>query len=101
MNRIVGVAILALALAGCGRASAESRPGAPSTIQASVARFHVEGMACSSCANRLREGLRKLDGVKDVQADLSKKEVVVSHDETRISAASIKSEIVSLGFEVG
>ncbi len=86
-----------LALAGCARASADTSTHG-SAVQAAVARFHVDGIACSACANRLRDGLRKLDGVSDVQVDVAKKDVVVSYDASRTSAASIKNEIVRLGF---
>lgn len=88
---------VSLALANCARASADG--GAhPFAVEGAVARFHVEGIACSACANRLRDGLRELDGVADVQVDLAKKDVVVAYDAARTSAAAIRSEIVRLGF---
>ena len=68
-------------------------------MQAASVRFHVEGMACDRCSARLREGLRKLDGVIDVEADHQKKEVAVRYDSTRVTPERIKQEIQRYGFE--
>jgi hypothetical protein len=99
-----GLVLLAAALAvGCQTASAEPRHGsttpagkAPSVAsatptQASV-RFHVEGMACERCSGRLRDGLRKLDGVTDVDADHQKKEVAVRSPVARLTLPRPRGE---------
>jgi hypothetical protein len=45
-------------------------------------RGHVEGMACDRLSARLRDNLRKFDGVLEVAAGHRQKEVVV-REETR------------------
>jgi copper chaperone CopZ len=56
-------------------------------------------MACDKCSARLRDGLRKLDGVLDVEADHQKKEVAVRYDPARVSPDRIKQEIRRYGFD--
>jgi len=101
---LVGGAALAFA---CQGASAEPATGAAraaplssEAAQSVTARFHVEGMACDRCSGRLRDGLRKLDGIVQADADHQKKEVVVSYDPARTTPERIKAEIERYGFEV-
>lgn len=111
MTGAAAVMSMALALAACGRAGADPAPAgaspplsAPSAAVggvAAVARFHVKGIACSSCADSIRAELRKMAGVVAVEVDLAKKDVIVQHDSQRVSPEAIKKEIVRLGFEVG
>ena len=99
------LALAATGLWGCQTASADPgmarvAPGvASATQQVASIRIHVEGMACEKCSGRLGEGLRKLDGVLEVQASHQKKEVFVRYDAGRVSPDRIKEEIRRLGFE--
>lgn len=40
--------------------------------------YKVEGMSCSHCKNSVEKGLRELDGVKEVTAELSTGKVKVT-----------------------
>ena len=55
-------------------------------------------MHCASCARDINENLAKLDGVKRVDADPVRKEVMVAFDASRIDESRLRNELVSLGF---
>ena len=93
-------AAVALALASSASASTAAAQPRGAVAQASPARFHVPTIACESCANRIKVGLKKLAGVTAVEVDVAKKDVVVTYDASRIAPAAIKSELLKLGFEV-
>lgn len=85
---------------GC-RGGARPDDSSPvATIQpAAVAGYHVEGVACESCAKRIREGLMKIDGIKSVSVDVPSKRVSVEYDAAKLDAEQIRASIEGLGFK--
>jgi Cu+-exporting ATPase len=65
----------------------------PSTL-----KFHVEGMACSSCAGRVDSAIRATPGVTSASVDLEAKRAVVTFSGTADPKAVIAS-IVEAGYE--
>lgn len=59
----------------------------------------VEGMMCSGCENRIQNALKSIDGVKNVIAAHTSKEVKVTVQEN-FEENIIKERIEELGFEV-
>jgi copper chaperone len=39
--------------------------------------FHVEGMSCEHCAERVKNALMQIEGIKSVAVNLKKKEVKI------------------------
>lgn len=58
----------------------------------------VEGMDCSHCKASVEKGVRLIKGIKEVQADLSTGQVLVTGD--NIDIEKIKSTIYELGYQV-
>ena len=61
------------------------------------ARFHVEGMHCAGCVNRVTAALKKLDSVdvKDVQVGSA----AVLYDASSISPRLIAEALNRIGFQ--
>lgn len=57
----------------------------------------VDGMSCNYCKMAVEKTLKSLSGVKNVQVDLDKKEVVVTGSVTRDKLAEA---IAEAGYEV-
>jgi copper chaperone len=62
--------------------------------------FTVTGMTCGGCENAVKRAVRQLDGVEDVTASHSAKQVDVTFDEGKVNAAKIRERIESLGYAV-
>ena len=56
----------------------------------------VEGMTCMGCVNSVKRLLTALDGVEEVDVDLSRGRVQVSYEPTRV-----QPEAMQLAIEVG
>lgn len=83
---------------GC-RGSGPNIDAAPTpSAQAATAGYRVEGVACESCAKRLRAGLMKADGIKSVSVDVAAKHVTVDYDAATTDAQRIRAAIEALGF---
>lgn len=62
--------------------------------------LEVQGMDCTSCENRLRTALTRLEGVIRVDADHRAGRVSFRFDESRASEEDVKERIRAAGYEV-
>ena len=61
-------------------------------------RFHVAGMTCASCVNRITRSLKKLDGVVKVKVDLGRETATVDREPT-VPDAVLAAAITAAGYE--
>lgn len=59
----------------------------------------VEGMHCGGCVRRVRQALAGLDGVRDVQVDLSNGRVVVERSAPNTSAEAAVEALRRAGYQ--
>lgn len=55
---------------------------------------------CAGCEERIRNGLRRLSGILDVQASANTQEVVVSFDPARVTPDQVRAKLEWLGYRV-
>ncbi len=60
----------------------------------------VEGMTCMGCVNSVKRLLTALDGVEEVDVDLSQGRVQVSYDPTRVQPEAMQLAIEGGGYRV-
>ena len=61
--------------------------------------INVKGMVCNGCENRVKNALKTIDGVEDVEANYTNGIVKVkSKDE--VEESTLKDKIEDIGFEV-
>ena len=63
--------------------------------------FKVKGMHCKSCEMLVKESVREISGVNDVDVSLTKNTVTVDYDEKKLKDAAIRKAIESEGYKVG
>ena len=61
--------------------------------------FNVPSISCSTCANKIKEGIESLEGIKNVSVDMKSQTVNVEHSPEVVNSLDIKKKISSLGFE--
>lgn len=63
--------------------------------------IQIENLKCGGCANTIKKGLLKLDGITDVEINIETSEVQISTDDNELIIA-VKEKLSSLGYpEVG
>ena len=67
------------------------------TAAATAVRFRVRDMDCTHCVTRIEDGLRKVDGVLGVGANLVGRTVTVEIDAGRLEAEEVRRAIGRLG----
>jgi copper chaperone CopZ len=63
-----------------------------------TAAFHVTGMHCSGCSDKVKSTLAKADGVLKVDVKLADGRVVVSYDANKISSEKIAKLMTEAGY---
>lgn len=46
--------------------------------------YHLEGLCCANCANKIEEGINKLDGVRSATVNLFTTKMVIEGDEDKM-----------------
>ncbi len=59
----------------------------------------VEGMHCEGCENRIKNVLKTIDGIQEVDANHETKEVVIKADEN-LDLNEVKERLSDIGFDV-
>lgn len=62
-------------------------------------KLTVNGMHCNNCANKVKDTLLTINGVKNVKIDLEKKQVEITSTE-ELNQTLVKEKITALGYEV-
>ena len=61
--------------------------------------INVKGMVCNGCENRVKNALKTIDGVEEVEANYTNGIVkITSKDE--VEESTLKDKIEDIGFEV-
>jgi len=96
-------AALALGASSLALAARDAAPSALSQPPAADAKLtvSVEGVSCASCTLSIRRALRKLDGVKKVEAGSESNQAVVTYDAAKVRPEQIVQTINDLGFKAG
>lgn len=57
-----------------------------------------ERMHCGKCANKVINGLEKVEGVKSVGTDLTSHEITVFYDNDKVKEETLVKELASIGY---
>lgn len=72
--------------------------GRGGTVEAGIFML-VEGMACSACARRVAEALRRISGVRRVEVDLEAAGAAVWFDQERVVMGELTGAVEAAGDE--
>lgn len=61
--------------------------------------INVKGMVCNGCENRVKNALKTIDGVEEVEANYTNGIVKVTSKE-EVEESTLKEKIEDIGFEV-
>ncbi|HJZ88037.1 MAG TPA: heavy-metal-associated domain-containing protein [Polyangia bacterium] len=89
MKKLIGSAILVLSLTAGGAAFAKD----------ASTTFSVTGWHCGACSSKTEAALKKVKGVKKVDADTDKNTVTVAYDDSQTTVKALQDVIKSVGFE--
>jgi copper chaperone CopZ len=90
---VVAVAVLIAVTFGVRAAESD----APASAVTSV--FRVEGMTCGGCEASVRLTVKRLDGVRAVEASHTEKRATVTYDSSKLTPQDIIEAIERIGYK--
>lgn len=61
----------------------------------------IEGMTCASCVAQVKQKLKSMDGVSEVEVSLEHRQARVRYAEARVSEERLAAAINKLGYKAG
>lgn len=100
---IVAITSLALILVARFEVSVPERKsqGAISDHQAKAVAIPIAGMTCASCSARVKRTLESIDGVREVEVSLERREARVEYLDGKVSPGELLRRINDLGYRAG
>ncbi len=65
------------------------------------ATIEISGMTCAGCAMNVEQALKRLPGVKSVEASYEKGQAVVEYDPAKVKTEQLKAAIDRIGYQAG
>lgn len=65
------------------------------------ATIEISGMSCAGCAVNVEQALKRLPGVRFVEASYEKGQAVVEYDPAKVSPEQLKAAIDEIGYKAG
>lgn len=62
--------------------------------------FVVEGMACESCVNKIKNNMASIEGADVVGFDVAEGSIEVAFDETKTTLAELKTAVQASGYAI-
>ena len=84
---------------GCRCGSKKANPET-AAIEGDVVKFKAAQMSCGGCANKVKNLLNSVEGVKDVAVNLETKVVTVGYDRQKTDAAKIQDSFKKINYIV-
>ena len=72
---------------------------APAQVKTANASFHVEGMHCAGCADKVKTALNKTEGVFEVDVKVADARVAVKYDQAKLTPEKIAKIITDAGYK--
>lgn len=69
-------------------------------VQVEEIELSVNGMTCAGCENTIKNGLKQMEGVVEVEASYQNKKVTVKVEKDKVSREEIAQKIESVGYTV-
>ncbi|MDQ0200002.1 heavy metal translocating P-type ATPase [Neobacillus ginsengisoli] len=62
--------------------------------------FQITGMTCAACATRIEKGIKKMEGVKEANVNLTLEKSTIKYDPNLVSNQDFQKKIQDLGYDV-
>jgi copper chaperone CopZ len=91
-------AVALVALIGTGAWASRTAAAATDEVPLVTSVFRVEGMTCGGCEASVKMTVKRLDGVREVEASHTEKRATVTYDAKKVSPEAIVAAIEKLGY---
>lgn len=95
---VLALGVLAAVVAVSCSNQAQGRPESADSGEAVTSDFQVEGMTCWGCELAVKRAVKKLDGVREVDASHREASATVTYDPAKVTPPQIVQAIEEIGY---
>ncbi|MDZ7315415.1 MAG: cation transporter [candidate division KSB1 bacterium] len=59
----------------------------------------IDGMTCNNCVEKVKTALQKVEGVKNAEVSLEKRNAIVTYDDSKTDEKTLKQAVNAAGFK--
>ncbi|MDE5418235.1 cation transporter [Labilibaculum sp. DW002] len=97
---IFALALFTACQSNTKKAESESKAETTQVVELQELELTVTGMTCSGCENTVKNGLKQIDGVVEVQASHKNSKVTIKVEKDKVSREEIAQQIETIGYNV-
>jgi copper chaperone CopZ len=99
------IIISAIFIVSCGKSDKQTSDNGQRITQTDPAKlktveYKTKGMTCTGCEETIKERVKKVNGVQEVEADYKLNKAKVTYDTDKTNPKQIEEAIVDAGYKV-
>ncbi|MDM8158994.1 cation transporter [Labilibaculum sp. K2S] len=97
---VFAIACLAACQSNTKKAESNSKAETTQVVDYETMEFTVTGMTCTGCENTIKNGLKQIDGVVEVEASHTNNKVSIKVEKDKVNRDEIAQQIEAIGYNV-
>jgi len=97
------IMVIALAITSCAQQQKKEERTTlkeqTKLVMMQKAKMPVDGMVCNACQSNVKQTIKSIDGVTDVEVNLEKKFAVFTFDPAKVKVKQVQKAVNDKGFE--
>lgn len=99
------IMVIALAITSCAQEQKKEEKTKPieqtKTAIMQKVKMPVDGMVCSACQSKVKNTIKSIEGVSDVEVNLEKKFALFTYDPQKLKVEQVQKAVNDNGFKAG
>ena len=97
---VFAIGFLAACQSNTKKVSNDSKAETTQVVEYETMELSVSGMTCTGCENTIKNGLKQVDGVVEVEASHKTNKVTIKVEKDKVSREEIAQQIETIGYNV-
>jgi copper chaperone CopZ len=97
---VFAIGFLAACQSNTKKAESDSKVETTQVVEYEKMELTVTGMTCTGCENTIKNGLKQVDGVFEVEASHKNNKVTIKVEKDKVSREEIAQQIETIGYNV-
>jgi copper chaperone CopZ len=97
---VFAIGFLAACQSNTKKVESDSKAETTQVVEYETMEFTVTGMTCTGCENTIKNGLKQIDGVVEVEASHTNNKVTIKLEKDKVNREEIAQKIETIGYHV-
>jgi copper chaperone len=99
--KVISLFLVMFVTVSCSQQEENINQTAMADQEVQAVTIPVEGMSCGSCVSTVKRTVKAIDGVKQIEVSLEKRQATIIYNKDKVSAQTIQEAINDIGYKAG